>query len=97
MRVTSAYLKKWLQLEFCRLNIGLIVKKSYKTRLRQCEYECGAAHYILLAGVNNSPVDLTIYCFASRSELEDALNSGKKLKWRPRNREYINESEITYE
>jgi len=96
MNITTQYLKKWLQSEFMGLGINMIVKSGYKTRFRGQDYESGACTYIFLVGTKDSDTNATVLCFLPKSELEWALNNGKKLYWKPRDRFCINDSEISY-
>lgn len=95
-KVTSAYLKKWLQGEFDRIEVKLTVKECFKTRFRGHDYEGGAAVYIWNVGSPESLHDAQVFCHIPRTELQWALDSGKKLVWQPRDYQWVNDSTVTY-
>lgn len=77
MRVTSLYLKKWLQSEFKRLGIDIPVLECYKTRFRSQDYECGAASYIYRIGEERCSG--IMYIFSPKGEIEHYLNNDGEL------------------
>jgi hypothetical protein len=95
-KITSAYLKKWLQGEFDRFEIKLTVKDCFKTRFRGQDYEAGAAVYILSVGNVDSKHDAQVFCHIPKNELQRALDMGKKLVWVPRDYQWVNDSTISY-
>lgn len=97
MRVTLNYLKKWLQSEFDRLEIDLVVKDAYRTRYRGQDYAGGAATLVFKVGYPNSDMDTNVLCFSWVSEIQTALMNGKKLKWVLKDTYTVTDSYITYE
>lgn len=90
MRITSLYLKKWLQLEFKRLEIDIPVLECYKTRFRTQDYECGAAFYVFRIGDKQGTA--SIYIFSNRGEIEEMIHSGYELYLKPKDGKYLNEA-----
>lgn len=97
MRVTLNYLKKWLQSEFERFEIDLVVKDAHRTRYRGQDYEAGAATLVFKVGYLNSDMDTNVFCFCWLSEIQTALMNGKKLKWVLKDSHTVIDSYITYE
>lgn len=95
-KITSAYLKKWLQGEFDRLEIKLTVKECYKTRFRGMDYEAGAAVYVWNVGSVDSRHDVQVLCHIPKHELQWALDTGKKLVWVPRDYKWVSDSTVSY-
>jgi len=81
MKITSAYLKKWLQNEFTRLEINMIVVEGYATRYQQKEYESGAAFYVFRVKENLTDSNwANVMCFYSRKDIEHLMALGYSLK-----------------
>lgn len=98
-KITSSYLKKWLQGEFDRFEVKITVKECYKTRFRGQDYEAGAAVYVWNVGTpnsSNSSPDAQVFCHIPKDELQWALNTGKKLIWVPRDYKWVSDSTVTY-
>ena len=95
-KITSAYLKKWLQGEFDRFEVKLTVKDCFKTRFRGQDYEAGAATYVWNVGRPESDINCQIFCHIPRTELQWALETGKKLIWVLRDYKWVTDSTVTY-
>lgn len=87
-------MKEWLSAEFKRLEIDYIIKDIHKTRCRSDEYESGAAHFIIKAGIPDVPHDFTILVPYPLWYLQKELNNGYKLVFRPKEGKYLQDSEL---
>lgn len=94
MRITQRYLKEWLSEEFKRLEIEYTIKEIYKTRLRPNEYEAGAAHFIIRAGLLNSTFDFSVFVPYPLYYLQKELNNGYELIFKLKEGRYLADSEL---
>lgn len=97
MRLTTRYIKKWLQETFNRLEIDWVVSEMYHTRLPSYMYENGAAVYVIrITQKNNSENTTNILIFDHLKNMQYWMErNNQKLHFVLRDGQYLSDSYIT--